>query len=166
MASDEGEFLNEVTESFGVRTYYIDPDEGFFLNGKYYDLHGVNYHQDSFENGWAMTDEQRERDYKMMQDLGCTAVRMAHYQHDSYEYDLCDRLGLCVWTEIGIVNKMSDDDDNLSIADGFADNAKQQLRELIRQNYNHPSVIIWGISNELYQMSDEIFGLYTPSPRS
>ena len=161
LASDEGEFLDEVTESFGVRTYYIDPDEGFFLNGKYYDLHGVNYHQDSFENGWAMTDEQRERDYKMMQDLGCTAVRMAHYQHDSYEYDICDRLGFCVWTEIGIVNKMSDDDDNLSIADGFADNAKQQLRELIRQNYNHPSVIIWGISNELYQMSDEIFGLYT-----
>ena len=159
--SDDGEILDEVTESFGVRTYHIDPDEGFFLNGEHYDLHGVNYHQDSFESGWAMTDEQRERDYKMMQDLGCTAVRMAHYQHDSYEYDLCDRLGLCVWTEIGIVNKMSDDDDNLSIADGFADNAKQQLRELIRQNYNHPSVIIWGISNELYQMSDEIFELYT-----
>ena len=108
-----------------------------------------------------MTDEQRERDYKMMQDLGCTAVRMAHYQHDRYEYDLCDRLGFCVWTEIGIVNKMSADDENLSIADGFADNAKLQLRELIRQNYNHPSVIIWGISNELYQMSDEIFELYT-----
>ena len=161
LASDEGEFLDEVTESFGVRTYYIDPDEGFFLNGKYYDLHGVNYHQDSFENGWAMTDEQRERDYKMMQDLGCTAVRMAHYQHDSYEYDICDRLGFCVWTEIGIVNKMSDDDDNLSIADGFADNAKQQLRELIRQNYNHPSVIIWGLSNELFQMSDEIFDIYS-----
>ncbi len=160
LVSYDGVVLDEVTESFGVRTYHIDPDEGFFLNGKYYDLHGVNYHHDSFESGWAMTDEQRERDYKMMRELGCTAVRMAHYQHDGYEYELCDRLGICVWTEIGIVNKMSADDDNLSIADGFADNAKQQLRELIRRNYNHPSVMIWGISNELFQMSDEIFELY------
>lgn len=161
LVSDSGEVLDEVIENFGVRTYHVNPEKGFFLNGRHYDLHGVNYHQDSFENGWAMTEEQRERDYEMMRDLGCTAVRMAHYQHARYEYDLCDRHGLCVWNEIGIVNKMSADDDNLSIAAGFAENTKQQLRELIRQNYNHPSVIIWGLSNELYQMSDEIFELYS-----
>lgn len=161
LCKDE-EILDEYTQTFGIRTYSIDPDNGFFLNGKYLDLHGVNYHQDSFENGWAMTDEQRERDYNMMLDMGCNTVRMAHYQHDGYEYDLCDKLGITVWTEIGIVNKMSaDETEKLEISDGFKENAKQQLTELIRQNYNHPSVIVWGISNELYQMTDEIFDTYT-----
>ncbi|MDE6724039.1 MAG: glycoside hydrolase family 2 protein, partial [Ruminiclostridium sp.] len=153
--------LDEYTQTFGIRTYSIDPEKGFFLNGKYIDLHGVNYHQDSFESGWAMTNEQRERDYNMMLDMGCNTVRMAHYQHDGYEYDFCDRLGMTVWTEIGIVNKMSaDNTENLKISPDFKENAKQQLTELIRQNYNHPSVIVWGISNELHQMSDEIFDIY------
>lgn len=150
-----------ITEVFGIRTYHIDPENGFFLNGKPYKLHGVNYHQDSFESGWAMTDVQRKRDYDIIRDMGCTAVRMAHYQHCRQEYSLCDQLGICVWTEIGIVNKMSPDEgESHIIAEGFADNAKQQLRELIRQNYNHPSIIVWGLSNELHQMSDEIFSLY------
>lgn len=157
--SNGKDVTDNYTQAFGIRTYHIDPKEGFFLNGKYLDLHGVNYHQDSYENGWTMTDPQRERDYKMMLDMGVNSVRMAHYQHDGYEYELCDRLGLTVWTEIGIVNKMAAADD-LQVADGFAENAKQQLTELIRQNYNHPSVIIWGISNELYQMSDRIFDIY------
>lgn len=159
--SSDGTLLDEVTQHFGVRSYSIDYDSGFYLNGRSYDLHGVNYHQDSYENGWAMSDSQRERDYGMMIDMGCTAVRLAHYQHDQYEYDLCDRLGLCVWTEVGLVNTISPDNDTLIIADGFAGNIRQQLTELIRQNYNHPSIIIWGTSNELYQMSDEIFALYT-----
>lgn len=159
---DGGNILDEYSQTFGIRTYSIDPEKGFFLNGGYVDLHGVNYHQDSFENGWAMTDEQRERDYKMMLDMGCNTVRMAHYQHDGFEYDLCDKLGITLWSEIGIVNKMSADETaNLSLAEGFADNAKQQLTELIRQNYNHPSVIVWGISNELYQMNDEIYGVFS-----
>lgn len=156
------QILDEYTQTFGIRIYNIDAQNGFFLNGKYIDLHGANYHQDSFEDGWAMTDKQRERDYNMMLDMGCNAVRMAHYQHNAYEYDLCDKLGITVWTEIGIVNKMSaDETDELKITDRFKENAKQQLTELIRQNYNHPSVIVWGISNELYQMSDEIFDFYT-----
>lgn len=156
-----GEAVDKVDELFGIRTYRIDSDNGFSLNGKPYQLHGVNYHQDSFESGWAMTDIQRERDYGIIRDMGCTAVRMAHYQHCGQEYSLCDRLGLCVWTEIGIVNKMStDESENHFLAEGFAENAKQQLRELIRQNYNHPSIIVWGLSNELHQMSDEIFKLY------
>lgn len=161
VTDEEGNILDKVIEHFGVREYHIDPESGFFLNGRHYDLHGVNYHQDSFENGWAMTNEQRERDYNMMRELGCTTVRMAHYQHNRYEYDLCDRLGLTVWTEIGLVNRMSTDDEKLTLADRLAGNLRQQLRELIRQNYNHPSIIIWGTSNELFQMSDEIFDLYT-----
>lgn len=154
--------LDVYEQKFGIRTYRIDPENGFFLNGKYLDLRGVNYHQDSFENGWAMTNDQRERDYKMILDMGCTSVRMAHYQHNRYEYTLCDKLGLTVWTEVGIVNKMSaDETDALAVSEGFSENAKQQLTELIRQNYNHPSVIVWGISNELYQMTDEIYAIYT-----
>lgn len=162
MLLQEGKMVDEYTQTFGIRTYRIDSGKGFFLNGKHVDLHGVNYHQDSFENGWAMTDAQRERDYNMMRNLGCNTVRMAHYQHDGYEYDLCDKLGITVWTEVGIINRMSaDETEELKIADGFAENAKQQLTELIRQNYNHPSIIVWGTSNELYQMSDEIYGIYT-----
>ena len=157
-----GKPVDSIEQEFGIRSYLIDADNGFFLNGKPYPLHGVNYHQDSYESGWAMTDAQRERDYHIIHDMGCTAVRMAHYQHCDHEYSLCDRLGLCVWTEIGIINKMSaDDSDAHVLSDGFGDNAKQQLRELIRQNYNHPSVIVWGLSNELHQMTDEIFGLYS-----
>lgn len=157
----DGKPVDAVEQKFGIRSYQIDADKGFFLNGKSYPLHGVNYHQDSYESGWAMSDAQRERDYHIIRDMGCTAVRMAHYQHCDHEYSLCDRLGLCVWTEIGIINKMSDDEsDTHVLSNGFADNAKQQLRELIRQNYNHPSVIVWGLSNELHQMTDEIFELY------
>lgn len=159
--SENSAVLDSRSVSFGIREYHIDPEEGFFLNGRYLDLRGVNYHQDSIENGWAMSSGQRERDYGIIADMGCTAVRMAHYQHDEYEYELCDRLGLTVWTEIGIVNKMSPDDgEEHKLSEGFAENAKQQLTELIRQNYNHPSVIVWGISNELHQMTDEIFALY------
>ena len=154
--------LDEYTQTFGIRTYRIDPEKGFFLNGKYIDLHGVNYHQDSFESGWAMTDGQRCRDYEMMLNMGVNTVRMAHYQHDGYEYDLCDKLGMTVWTEIGIVNRMSaENTENLKLSPDFMENAKQQLMELIRQNYNHPSIIVWGISNELYQMSDHIFDFYS-----
>ena len=157
----DGRSVDSAAVKFGIRTYSIDPENGFFLNGKHYPLHGVNYHQESYESGWAMTDPQRERDYDMIRDMGCTAVRMAHYQHCGSEYDICDKLGLCVWTEIGIINKMTDDEsEQHTLAEGFADNVKQQLRELIRQNYNHPSIIVWGLSNELHQMSDEIFALY------
>ena len=159
--SENSAALDSRSVSFGIREYHIDPEEGFFLNGRYLDLRGVNYHQDSFENGWAMSDAQRDRDYGMIADMGCTAVRMAHYQHVDYEYELCDRLGLAVWTEIGIVNKMSPDEgESHKLSEGFAENAKRQLTELIRQNYNHPSIIVWGISNELHQMTDEIFALY------
>lgn len=157
---EAGHLLDKEEQTFGVRTYEITREQGFYLNGEYLDLRGVNYHQDSYENGWAMTEWQRERDYRMMYDMGCNSVRMAHYQHCQNEYEICDKFGFIVWTEVGIVNKMSANDKEQVPANGFAQNAKQQLIELIRQNYNHPSVIVWGISNELYQMNDEIYGVY------
>ncbi len=153
---------DQVTEHFGIRSVSFDAEKGFYLNGKYLELRGVNYHQDSYENGWGMTDEERERDYKIMENMGCTSLRMAHYQHAPYEYALSDRMGLTVWTELGIVNKMSPEDErDPGVSKAFAENAQQQLTELIRQNYNHPSIIVWGISNELFQMSDSIFSLHT-----
>lgn len=89
-----GTALDGVTEQFGVREFSIDREKGFFLNGKHTPLHGVNYHQDSPRAGWAMTNKQRERDYAVMRDMGCNAVRMAHYQHSAEEYALCDKLGM------------------------------------------------------------------------
>ena len=92
----DGECVDSLSKQFGVRTFAFDREKGFFLNGKPTPLHGVNYHQDCPKNGWAMSQKQRERDYAMMRDMGCNAVRMAHYQHCEEEYALCDRLGLCV----------------------------------------------------------------------
>ena len=156
-----GVIVDSVTEHFGIRSFSFDGEKGFFLNGRHTSLHGVNYHQDTDVTGWAMDDEQRRRDYYMMLDMGCSAVRMAHYQHADEEYSLCDRLGLCVWTEIGIIGKLcSGETDELTLSTKFRENAVQQLRELILQTYNHPSVILYGMANEIYQMSDEIFALF------
>ena len=124
-------------------------------------LHGVNYHQDAPKGGWAMSQKQRERDYAMMRDMGCNAVRMAHYQHCEEEYALCDRLGLCVWTEIGIIGKLCPGEPAEPVlSPEFRNNALSQLRELIDQTRSHPSVIMYGMSNEIYQMSDSIWELY------
>lgn len=156
-----GTALDGVTEQFGVREFSIDREKGFFLNGKHTPLHGVNYHQDSPRAGWAMTNKQRERDYSVMRDMGCNAVRMAHYQHASEEYALCDKLGMCVWTEIGIIGKLCPGEPaEPQLSREFADSAMQQLTELIAQTYNHPSVMFYGMSNEIYQMSDSIHSLY------
>lgn len=155
------EAVDSVTEHFGIRGFSFDSEKGFFLNGRHTPLHGVNYHQDADITGWAMSDRQRQQDYSMMRDMGCNAVRMAHYQHADEEYSLCDRLGLCVWTEIGIIGKLcSGENEEPKLSAEFRENAFQQLRELVLQTYNHPSVILYGMSNEIYQMSDDIFDFY------
>lgn len=156
-----GEAVDSVTEQFGVRDFRFDSERGFFLNGTHTELHGVNYHQDSGGCGWAMTGKQRERDYSIIRDMGCNAVRMAHYQHAQEEYSICDRLGLCVWTEIGIIGKLCPGEPaEPQISPEFRDSSLSQLRELVLQTYNHPSVILYGMSNEIYQMSDSVFSLY------
>ena len=139
----EGETLQNVMTETGFRRYDIQGNR-FYLNGQLYNIYGVNYHQDSAANGWAMTDEEREADYTMMLDMGVTAVRMAHYQHDPYEYQLCDRLGLIVYTEIPLINRACSEEFFVDRA-LFAENIKQQLTELVCQNYNHPSICFWGI---------------------
>ncbi len=154
-----GSYSDTKTVTYGYRYFSISNDKGFLLNGKKYNIYGVNYHQDSYENGWAMTDAQRDRDYQIMQEMGVTAVRMAHYQHDAYEYDICDKKGLIVYTEIPLINRATINKETVP-SKAFSDNIKQQLMEIIKQNYNHPSVVFWGISNELYDISGETTKLY------
>ncbi|MEY4545794.1 MAG: hypothetical protein RL685_1989 [Pseudomonadota bacterium] len=137
----DGEVVDRVEQRFGIRTFAFDPNAGFSLNGEHLDLYGVNRHQDRLDMGWAIGKAQHDEDLALIQELGATAVRLAHYQHSSYFYDLCDRAGLVVWAEIPLVDQVSDSEE-------FRSNAQQQLRELIRQSYNHPSIVTWGIGNE------------------
>jgi beta-galactosidase len=128
--------------ALGLRYYSIDPNKGFFLNGESYPLHGVNRHQDRIGKGWAISYADQDEDANLILEMGANCVRLAHYPHANYFYSLCDKSGLVVWTEIPLVNQVYD-------TPAFAENAKQQLTELIRQKYNHPSIFVWGLYNEL-----------------
>ena len=139
--SEDGLRTDVVEQPFGFRSFALDPNTGFSLNGQALDLHGVNRHQDRIDQGWAIGKAEHDEDMDLILQLGANAVRLAHYQQASYFYDLCDRNGLVVWAEIPLIDAISD-------SPAFADNARQQLRELIRQNYNHPSILFWGIGNE------------------
>ncbi|WP_152536524.1 glycoside hydrolase family 2 protein [Sphingobium sp. C100] len=135
---------DEVSVPLGVRTVRADPEQGFLLNGKSYPLRGVNLmHSARPGKGTAVTDAEVAEDFAIMRDMGSTGARLAHFQHPQAAYDEADRLGLALWTEIGI-NGMVED------SAAFQANAVQQMRELIAQNYNHPSVVIWGLGNEVY----------------
>lgn len=137
-----GAVVDSINQSLGFRYYRVDSNNGFFLNGHYYDLHGVAIHEDREHKGRAISDADREQDIQLMLEMGCTWIRLAHYQHAEKIYDLADETGIILSTEVPLVNK---------IASGtvFSDNCKSQLKELIRQNYNHPSVFFWGIFNEI-----------------
>jgi beta-galactosidase len=139
--SDGTKVTDVVTEPLGLRSYAVNANTGFSLNGHYLDLHGVNLHQDTAGAGWAETDADHTRDFDLIKEIGATAVRLAHYQHDQKDYNLADERGLVAWAEIPLVNDTTN-------STAFADNARQQLTELIRQNYNHPSIVFWSIGNE------------------
>lgn len=131
---------DEVSARFGCRQFRIDAEEGFFLNGCSYPLHGVSRHQDREGIGSALSAEHHLEDIDLICEMGANAVRLAHYQHDQYFYDLCDERGLVVWTEIPYISKHTE---------SGCSNTVSQMRELIIQNYNHPSIAVWGISNEV-----------------
>jgi beta-galactosidase len=133
---------DSVTVPLGVRSFSLDPQTGFSLNGSYLDLHGVNKHQDHKDKGWAITDADTDADFAIIKEIGSTAVRLAHYQHAQHTYDVADRSGLVVWAETPVVNRINDTPE-------FAANAELQLIELIRQNYNHPSIVFWSVGNEV-----------------
>ncbi|MFE0458316.1 glycoside hydrolase family 2 TIM barrel-domain containing protein [Kitasatospora sp. NPDC058965] len=130
-----------VGQPLGLRTFAVDPAAGFSLNGTPLSLHGVNLHQDRAGVGWAITDGDHTQDFDLIQEIGATAIRMAHYQHDQKDYDLADQRGLVVWAEVPLVNAVTN-------SAAFTAGAELQLRELIRQNYNHPSIAFWSIGNE------------------
>ncbi|HMJ54554.1 MAG TPA: glycoside hydrolase family 2 TIM barrel-domain containing protein [Polyangiaceae bacterium] len=134
--------VDSVTETLGLRTFTLGPNAGFSLNGQYLDLHGVNKHQDQKDKGWAISDADTDADFAILKEIGSTAVRFAHYQHAQHTYDAADREGIIVWAEIGLVNHINNTPE-------FAANAVQQLTELIRQNYNHPAIVFWGVGNEV-----------------
>jgi beta-galactosidase len=136
-----GAVRDSIEEPLGLRFFRVDPDLGFFLNGHYLDLHGVNRHQDRIDKGWAISPSDEAEDFELIRELGCTAIRVSHYQQAQTWYERCDRAGILVWAEIPFVNQALPTRD-------FLENAKQQLRELIRQNYNHPAIFFWGVGNE------------------
>ena len=136
-----GTLLDAVTDRFGLRGISVDPERGLFLNGEHVAVHGVSRHQDAEDKGWALTDADHRLDFDIMDEMGVNALRTAHYQQDPRVYEQADERGYLVWTEIPLVNVTA-------AGPAFAANVRQQLRELIRQNYNHPSIAFWGIGNE------------------
>lgn len=125
---------------FGCRSFEIDPDKGFFLNDVSYPLRGVSRHQDRLNKGWAISYKDHEQDMDLICEVGANTIRLAHYQHDQHFYDLCDEKGMVVWAEIPFISHF--------LPKGY-DNTMSQMKELIVQNYNHPSIVVWGLSNEI-----------------
>ena len=137
----EGEtVLDSVCSRFGCRSFRIDPENGFILNGREYPLRGVSRHQDRLGIGNALLPEHHREDIDLIMELGATTIRLAHYQHDQYFYDLCDEKGLVIWAEIPYISRHMP---------GGRENTVSQMRELITQNYNHPCIVVWGLSNEI-----------------
>jgi beta-galactosidase len=143
LRSKDGAVLDSVEQPLGLRSYSVDPDKGFFLNGKPYHLHGVDRHQDRWNEGWAISEADQDEDMNLIKELGCTVVRCAHYQHSDYFYSLCDKAGILVWAEIPQVNEIDP-------SPQFAETSRNQLLDLIRQNINHPSIFAWSLFNELW----------------
>lgn len=139
-ASVNGQVVDKVSARFGIRSFEFDPDKGFILNGKEYPLRGVSRHQDRPQIGNALLPEHHKEDMDLICEMGATTIRLAHYQHDQYFYDLCDERGMVVWAEIPYISR--------HMPKGF-DNTRSQLTELINQCYNHPSIVTWGLSNEI-----------------
>jgi len=134
--------IDAVSQPLGLRTVAISEDRGFLLNDQPYPIYGVNRHQDWGDQGWAATPANYDQDAQIMLDLGVTAIRLAHYPQSDYWHNLCDHNGMLLWNEVPLVNEICD-------TPAFSANAEQQLRELILQLYNHPSVAFWGLFNEM-----------------
>ena len=137
---EDGKVLDNVCTRFGCRTFKIDANDGFILNGEEYPLRGVSRHQDRWGFGNALLPEHHEEDIDLIMEMGATTIRLAHYQHDQYFYDLCDEKGLVIWAEIPYISKHMH---------GGRENTISQMKELVIQNYNHPSIVVWGLSNEI-----------------
>ena len=143
---EDGRVIDNVCTRFGCRSFEIHPDKGFILNGEEYPLRGVSRHQDRWGYGNALLPEHHEEDMDLICEVGVTTIRLAHYQHDQYFYDLCDERGLVIWAEIPYISQ------HMPTA---RENTISQMKELITQNYNHPSIVVWGLSNEISMKGDK-----------
>lgn len=144
-----GNTIDKVVQDFGIREMRFDADKGFFLNGKSVPLHGVNLHQDLQGKAWAITEADIDESFRQIKEVGANTVRLAHYPHSQYTVSQADKLGVVVWAELPLVNSTSVARLADPEATGFADNARMQLQELIRQQHNHSSIGIWSIANEV-----------------
>jgi beta-galactosidase len=144
---DGGKVVDRVKQSFGVRTFRFDANEGFFLNGEPTPLHGASRHQDRLGEGWALTPADHAEDMALMAEMGVNTIRHAHYQHAQEWVDAADHAGMIVWAEVPFVHESSLTNDAPTAA--LIDNARSQMTELIRQEYNHPAIVIWSIGNEV-----------------
>jgi len=136
----DGQVVDEISCNCGIRTFEFSPKDGFHLNGRHYPLHGVSRHQDRKAIGNAISYENMEQDMELIREVGANTIRLAHYQHNQYFYDLCDKYGMIVWAEIPYISE--------HMPNG-RENTFSQMKELIIQNFNHPSIVTWGISNEI-----------------
>lgn len=137
----DGQVIDEVTQPLGLRHFELKAADGMYLNGKKVPMYGVCRHQDWWQLGSALTDKEHDADLAIIKEIGATTIRFAHYQQAERIYAKCDSIGFMIWAEIPFVNRVSTQE---------GDNAKQQMTELIRQNYNHPSIYTWGLHNEVY----------------
>ena len=138
----DGEVQDTVTVTYGYRSFHVCPNTGFWLNGKNVPLHGVSRHQDRLDKGWAISKADHEEDVAIIKELGANTIRLAHYQHDQYFYSLCDKTGFVLWAEIPFISQFIPTEEAYS-------NTISQMTELVAQNYNHPAICFWGISNEI-----------------
>ena len=136
------EIVDQCRLPLGIRYFSVDPDKGFFLNGKSYPLRGVSLHEERRNRGNAISDTERKEDIDRMLEMGCNYLRLSHYQHGDFTYNYLDSLGIICWTETPVINQIKDTEE-------FAVNCENGLRSLIRQQYNHPSIVVWGVSNEI-----------------
>jgi len=136
----DNQIIDQINQSFGIRYFSIDPEKGFILNGEPYRLYGVCRHQEWEDMGNALRPEHHKKDMDLINEIGATSIRLAHYQQADYIYSLADSMGILIWAEVPFIN---------GYKEGADDNALQQLEELIKQNFNHPSIFVWGVHNEV-----------------
>ncbi|HUP03672.1 MAG TPA: glycoside hydrolase family 2 TIM barrel-domain containing protein [Bryobacteraceae bacterium] len=144
---ENGKRVDSVEQPMGVRDFHVDPKNGDLLNGQPFQIHGVCLHQDG-ANGWAVTDKDEDGDMAILRDMGVNAVRLAHYQHSDHFLSLCDRYGIAAWSELALVN-------DVHYTPEFRQNLRQQLTEMIRQNFNHPSILVWSVYNEISSRTEQ-----------
>lgn len=142
------EVVDEIHSRFGIRSFHVDPEKGFFLNGKPMMLRGVSRHQDKLYKGYALSYEDHLLDAELIREVGANTIRLAHYQHSREFYDICDEYGFIVWAEIPYISSQTDDP-------AGHENCRQQMMDLIYQNYNHPCICFWGLSNEITIMGEK-----------